>query len=540
MRGLMMDFPLTLTTLVRRAEQIFPHVEITSRRPDRTLHRTTYGDVVKRARHLAAGLNALGLRAGDRVATLAWNHAQHLEAYYAIPCAGMVCHTLNIRLTPDDLAYIATHAGDRAVIVDDVLWPLFEKFRAQTPIEHVIVIRHTGGALPPGTLDFEDVIARGAALEYDWPELDEWTAAAMCSTSGTTGKPKGVVYTHRSQILHTFGEALTSTLGCDDHDALLAIVPMFHANAWGLPYLGAMTGARQIFPGPHLDPANLIDLLVVTRTTVAAGVPTIMLGLLAALDALPDKPDLSALKKIIIGGSAVPQALIKAYRERYGIMIQQGWGMTETSPLASVGTPPSWLTFATPDEEDSYRARQGRPSPFVEIRARNDDGALIPWDGSAMGELEVRGPWVTSGYYDTPDNGERFTPDGWFKTGDIASIHNDGCIEIRDRAKDVIKSGGEWISSVALENALMGHPSVAEAAVIGVSEAKWQERPLSVVVLRPGKTATHEELNTFLAQQFAKWWLPDATAFVTAIPRTSAGKFLKSALRETFKNRLLS
>ena len=538
MRGQMMDFPLTLTAIVRRAEQIFPQVEITSRKPDKSIHVTTYGAVVKRARHLAAGLEAMGLKRHDRVATLAWNHAQHLEAYYAIPCSGLVCHTLNLRLHPDDLAYIATHAGDRAIIVDDVLLPLFEKFRAGTPIEHVIVIRHTGAALPPGAIDFEDVIAKGAAMAWDWPEFDENTAAAMCYTSGTTGKPKGVVYSHRSQCLHTLGASLHSTLRTSDADAILAVVPMFHANAWGIPYLGAMCGTRQVFPGPHLDAASLLDLICVSKTTLVAGVPTIMLGLLAALDALETKPDLSSVRNMLIGGSAVPQSLIKAYRERYGITIQQGWGMTETSPLASVGNPPSWLSFALPEEEDAYRAKQGRPVPFVELRARNDAGELVPWDGVAMGELEIRGPWVTSGYYDSPDSGDRFTKDGWFRTGDIASLHSDGCVEIRDRTKDVIKSGGEWISSVALENAIMGHPSVAEAAVIGVAEPKWAERPLAIVVLKPGKTATHEEIVAFLLTSFPKWWMPDATEFVDAIPRTSAGKFLKTALREKFADRL--
>jgi fatty-acyl-CoA synthase len=538
MRGLMMDYPLTLTAIVRRAEQIFPDVEIASRKPDKSIHRTTYAAVVKRARHLAAGLDALGLRRHDRVATLAWNHAQHLEAYYAIPCAGMVCHTLNLRLHPDDLAYIATHAGDRAIIVDDVLLPLLEKFRAGTPIEHVIVIRHTGAPLPHGAIDFEDVVATGAKRSWDFPELAESDAAAMCYTSGTTGRPKGVVYSHRSQCLHSLGAALNATLRVGDDDTVLAIVPMFHANAWGIPYLGAMTGARQVFPGPHLDSASLLDLLTVTKTTLVAGVPTIMLGLLAALDALETKPDLSSLRTMLIGGAAVPQSLIRSYRERYGITIQQGWGMTETSPLASVGNPPSWMTFASPHDEDAYRARQGRPAPFVELRARNDAGELVPWDGVAMGELEIRGPWITSGYYDSPDSGERFTADGWFRTGDIASLHPDGSIEVRDRTKDVIKSGGEWISSVALENAIMGHPSVAEAAVIGVAEPRWTERPLAVVVLKPGKSATHAEIVEHLLQTFPKWWMPDATEFVEAIPRTSAGKFLKTALRQTFADRL--
>ncbi len=538
MRGLMMDFQLTLTAIVRRAEQVFPNVEITSRQPDKSLHVTTYRDVVKRARHLAAGLETLGLKRHDRVATLAWNHSQHLEAYYAIPCGGMVCHTLNLRLHPDDLTYIATHAGDRAIIVDDVLLPLFEKFRAGTPIAHVIVIRHTAAPLPAGAIDFEDVIAAGAKRSYDFPDLDEHDAAAMCYTSGTTGKPKGVLYSHRSQCLHSLGAGLTASLGVTDTDAILAVVPMFHANAWGIPYLGAMVGARQVFAGPHLDPANLMDLITRTRTTLVAGVPTIMLGLLAALDGLASKPDFSALKTMLIGGSAVPQSLIKAYRERYGIRIIQGWGMTETSPLASVGTPPGWLTFAGPEAEDAYRAKQGRPVAFVEVRARNEDGSLAAWDGVAMGELEIRGPWVTSGYYDTPGNDERFSADGWFKTGDIASIHPDGCIEIRDRTKDVIKSGGEWISSVALENAIMGHPAVAEAAVIGVAEPKWAERPVAIVVLKAGHTVTHEEIVEFLLLTFPRWWMPDATEFVEAIPRTSAGKFLKTALRETYANRL--
>ena len=344
MRGLMMDFQLTLTAIVRRAEQVFPNVEITSRRPDKSLHVTTYRDVVRRARHLAAGLEALGLKRHDRVATLAWNHAQHLEAYYAIPCGGMVCHTLNLRLHPDDLTYIATHAGDRAIIVDDVLLPLFEKFRAGTPIEHVIVIRHTAAPLPAGALDFEDVIAAGAKRTYDFPELDEHDAAAMCYTSGTTGKPKGVLYSHRSQCLHTLGAGLTASLGVTDTDAILAVVPMFHANAWGIPYLGAMVGARQVFAGPHLDPANLMDLIARTRTTLVAGVPTIMLGLLAALDGLAVKPGFKLKAKYVIhavgpiwqgGGGGEPAMLEGAYRA--SLVLARDHGCTSIA-FPAIGT----------------------------------------------------------------------------------------------------------------------------------------------------------------------------------------------------------
>jgi fatty-acyl-CoA synthase len=384
MRGLMMDFPLTLDTIVRRAEQLFPQVEVTGRRPDRSIHRSTYGESTCRARHLAAGLESLGLSHGDRVATLAWNNIQHLETYLGVPCGGYVCHTLNLRLHPDELAWIATNAGDRAIIVDDNLLPLFEKFRDRSPIEHVIVINHSGGALPSGAIDFEEVIARGAARAYEFPRLDEQAAAAMCYTSGTTGKPKGVVYSHRSQVLHCFAECLSTTVGMTESDCGLAIVPLFHANAWGFPYAGAMLGMKQVFPGPHLDAASLLDLIEGEKVTLVAGVPTIMLGVLAALDTNPGKYDLSAWRMALIGGSAVPQHLIKAFRERYRITVQQGWGMTETSPLASVSRPPAWFVPATPEDEDAYRARQGRPAPFMEIRARNDETGIVPWDGVAM------------------------------------------------------------------------------------------------------------------------------------------------------------
>ncbi len=540
MQGLMMDdYPLTISAFVKRAELLFRDREVVSRRPDGSIVRTTLGPLLARSRRLAVALRSLGLQRGDRVATLAWNHEDHLVVYYGVPCSGLVTHTLNLRLHPDDLAYIATHASDRAIVVDEVLLPLLEKFRERTPIEHVIVMRTSDAPLPAYALDFEALLASAEPDGTEYPELDERAAAGMCYTSGTTGRPKGVVYSHRSNVLHAMTECMPNAIGLGERDTVLAVVPMFHANAWGLAFASALMGSKQVMPGPHLDAASLLELIRQERVTVIAGVPTIMLGLLAALDANPTAWDTSSLRLILIGGAAVPESLIRAFSTRYGVEILQGWGMTETSPLASVGSVPPSMDAATADEKFRYRAMQGRALPFVDIRARSEEGTLIAWDGVGMGELEVRGPWVVSSYFDSPDGAQQFTNDGWFRTGDIVSIHADGCIQIRDRSKDVIKSGGEWISSVALENALMGHPAVAEATVIAVPEPRWSERPLAVVVLRSGHSTTHAELVAFLEPQFPKWWMPDATEFVDAIPKTSAGKFLKSALRERFDRRLL-
>jgi len=522
--GLMMDYQLTLPPLLRRVEQFFPDKQIATRLPDKSFHHYTYREMSQRAKQLAAALSKLGLERGDRVATLCWNHYQHLEAYFGIPCGGFVLHTLNLRLHPKDLAYIANHAGDRAVIVDRSLLPLLEQFRDQTQIEHVFVVEDS----------YEELVATATADDWVDPELDENEAAAMCYTSGTTGRPKGVVYSHRSTILHTLGVASLTPLGTpvSEQDAILPVVPMFHANAWGYPYLATMLGARLVFPGPHLDPESLLDAFVDEQVTWTAGVPTIWMGILQLLDANPGRWDLP-LKGMLVGGSAVPRAMIQAYKQRYGLQIVQGWGMTETSPVASVTDFPGDLREAEDDLKFDYAAMAGLPLPFVEIRARAGDDE-IPWDSETMGELEVRGPWVAAGYYETPEQAERWTDDGWFKTGDIVSMHPKGFIQIKDRSKDVIKSGGEWISSVELENALMAHPAVAEAAVIAIPDAKWDERPLAAVVLREGQTASADELREFLAPSFAKWWLPERIEFVDEIPKTSVGKFRKVDLRERF------
>jgi acyl-CoA synthetase (AMP-forming)/AMP-acid ligase II len=525
LNGLMMDFPLTLNHLLKRAETYFGNGEIVSRQADRSLHRTTYRDVMRRARQLAAALQRAGLQRGDRVATLCWNHAQHHEAYFGIPCGGFVLHTLNLRLHPNDLAYIANHGGDRAVIVDRSLLPLLDQFKDRTQIEHVYVVEDS----------YEELLATVSADDFREPDLDENEAAAMCYTSGTTGLPKGVLYSHRSSVLHSFGVAANNPLGLgiSVNDAILPVVPMFHANAWGYPYVATMMGSKLVYPGPHLDPESLLDLMSEEKVAWAAGVPTIWMGILQLLDADASRWDLSAMKAMLVGGSAVPRAMIAAYKQRHGIQIVQGWGMTETSPVASTAALPHDLASADEETQFDLESYAGIPLPFVEVRARVGDEDL-PWDGEAMGELEVRGPWVASSYYDTPESADRWTADGWFRTGDVATIDPDGCIKLVDRSKDLVKSGGEWISSVDLENTLMSHPAVREAGVIAVAHAKWQERPLAVVALKDGQRVTADELRRFLGAKFAKWQMPDDFVFVNDLPHTSTGKLLKAELRKKY------
>ena len=534
MDGLMMDVQLTIPLIVRHAEALHGRKLVSSRSPDRSISRTSYAEVFDRARRLATALRQLGVRRGDRVATFCWNHHQHVEAYFAVPCMGAVVHTLNIRLAAEELAYIANHAEDTVVIVDGVLVPAFERFRDRlTSVREVIVVDGQGQA-PPGALDYESLISSAAPDPFE-EEIDERSAAAMCYTSGTTGRPKGVVYSHRSQLLHTLVVGQPVCLGISELDTVLPVVPMFHANAWGAPYVAALSGANQVHAGPYLDPRSLLELMASERVTVAMGVPTIWMGILQELDRNAASYDLSSLTNVMIGGAAVPEALIRAFAERHGIAITQGWGMTETSPVGSVSTLTSELEAQDGSTQYAYRARAGRPIPLVEARVRDESG-VRPWDDSGMAELEVRGPFIAASYYKSSESADRFTADGWFRTGDVASIDERGYIAIRDRSKDVIKSGGEWISSVALENAIMGMPEVAEAAVVGLAHPRWDERPLAVVVLREGAQCSAEAVRGHLAAQFPKWWLPDAVEFVSAIPKTSVGKFQKRELRDRFQN----
>ncbi len=532
-QGLMQDYPLTLQHVLWRAERLFSKKEIVTKREDH-VHRYSYSDMSRRATKLANALKRLGVEPGERVATLCWNNYRHLELYYAVPCMGAVLHTLNLRLFPDQLAYVVKDAEDRFLFVDKTLVPVLNQIAGKIPtVKKIVVLDDGGGPLPENQLgemlDYEELI-RDEPDTFSWPRLEENSAAAMCYTSGTTGNPKGVVYSHRSQVLHSMAVMMKDCLALSEPDAILPVVPMFHANAWGLPYACGMTGAKIIFPDRFMgDGQTILDLAEQEEATILAGVPTIWINLAGVMETTDRR--LPKVHTVICGGSAVPRSLMERM-DRLGLRILHAWGMTETSPIGSTGHVRSWVP-KDPEEQLAYRLMQGVPAPGVEIRIADlATGESLPWDGVAFGEIQCRGPWIANGYHNNADPG-RITEDGWFRTGDVATMNPDGYIQIVDRTKDVIKSGGEWISSVELENAIMSHPKVLEAAVIGLPHSKWSERPVAYVVPRPEnkEDITADEIRDFLADKVAKWWLPDEVRFIDEVPKTSVGKFDKKVLR---------
>ncbi len=528
MRSTMPDFPLTLQHFLWRATTLFPTKEIVTRR-ESSRHRYTYAQFGQRVAQLAHALKELGVGAGDRVGTLAWNNYRHLELYFAVPGAGAVLHTLNPRLFPEHLQYVINDAEDRVIFVDASILPALQRIADDIKrVKHFVVM--TDGPSPDGQLkpmlSYEDLLS-GRPTSYPWPQIDERDAAAMCYTSGTTGKPKGVVYSHRSSVLHSFGIAIGGGIGLQESDSILPIVPMFHANAWGLPYAATMLGAKQVFADRFLDPVSLTELIRDEAVTFSAGVPSVWIPLLQHLD--KTGTDLHGLR-MFVGGSALSAGLYDGLT-RHGIDTNQGWGMTETSPVAAVATIKSAMKDTDPK---AIRLKQGLPLAGVELRLADvDSGRPVAWDGKSVGEIQVRGPWVTAGYYRGVD-ADRFTADGWLRTGDVANVDSEGYAQIVDRTKDLVKSGGEWISSVELESAIMGHPKVLEAAVIGVPHPKWTERPVAYVVAKPEfkGALTQEEILEYLRPLVAKWWLPDEVRFIDEIPKTSVGKFDKKVIRE--------
>ena len=532
MQGTMMHYPLTLSHSLERAGKYFSTAEIVSRRPDHSLHRYTYADLYRRSRALAEALQKAGLKRGDRVATLMWNHYAHLEAYFGIPISGSVLHPLNLRLAPIEIAYIANHAQDRFLIVDDVLLPLYEKIRDQVQFERVIVVGWSGRTAGTKFEDYEDFLSI-ASGGFQYPDLDENEAACMCYTSGTTGVPKGVVYTHRSVMLHSFLITTVDNFAVCNADTVLPIVSMFHVNGWGLLYAATLVGAKQVLPGPHLKPESLLELCEKEAVTVAGGVPTVWHSILECLDHNPSRWKLSPMR-VVVGGAAPSLALVQRLR-KYGWTIEQGWGLTESSPQATTSQLKAHMMNWSEEKKCEVKAQAGIPVPFVERRVVNEEGE-VPWDGQTMGEAQLRGPWVAQSYYDLPEENDKWTKDGWFRTSDVGTVNEEGYLRIVDRTKDLIKSGGEWISSVDLENALVAHPQIREAAVVAVAHPKWQERPIAVIVADDGAQLSPEELREFLSPKFAKWQLPDAFVFADELPHTSTGKLLKAELRRRYRD----
>lgn len=536
MNGLIMDYPLNLHGILRRAERVFPQREVATRQADGSLHRYTYGDFFQRVLKLATLLETLGVQPGDRVASFCWNHHQHLELYFAVPCVGAVMHTLNIRLSDEQLEYIVNHAGDKLIFVDASLAPQLERLQDRFPaVERFILVEEPGHGMATGlrrAAGYEELLAVSAAKDR-LPDIAETTAAALCYTSGTTGNPKGVLYSHRSTWLHTQAVTSVDGIGLSQKDTVLPVVPMFHANCWGLAHAAVMTGAKLVLPGPAPQPAEVADLLAGEKVTLAAGVPTIWNSLYPLLR--EGRHDISALKKLLSGGSAVPRALIENYEKEFGIYIHHAWGMTEMSPLGTSGYLRNNFVAVADEERYRVRMKQGIPVPGVEVKVVDEQGAELPWDGTSVGELLVRGAWVASAYYEDAAASASFTADGWFRTGDMATMDEYAYMRIADRSKDLIKSGGEWISSVEMENLIMAHPLVLEAAVVARPDERWDERPVAFVAPVAGATLREEEIVTLLEPHFAKWQIPYLTdiRWINEVPKTSVGKFDKKVLRVT-------